>query len=167
MRAKAIGRICGSAILIASFISANTGSATAVAGDTRLINTETRVAAAEREARRSFPLLLSYSLSADSHIGDAAVRVAIPNANGGLALIWLTPTYGNDNIFMGIVANSEKSLDEPISFTLDQVRDWYAFGNDGKIFGSFTARALLPILESETAAQVAASLTTQALPTHW
>lgn len=108
------------------------------------------------------------------HKGDATdygVKVAFPvNADDTeYEVIWVTyfDQIDTDN-FVGRLSNAPNFMpgfyfDSDVSFTRDMIQDWYIF-EDGKVYGYFTVRVLLPQLDKDTAVQVIQSIHDSPLP---
>jgi len=72
---------------------------------------------------------------------------------------------------VGLLANDPVSFKgnagDAITFSADQVRDWYVFGADGKMYGNYTTRVMLADLSPELSAQIEAMLSPTPLPDTW
>lgn len=174
MHAKRIGRLTGFAILAASFVAANSGTATAIAGDVTISYEDSDAAmnTAQSQARGSLNTFFSQVLSADGQLlQDAGVKVAVPTADGVTEVIWVNPFAKDNNGFVGLLANDPNNFPgaagDRITFTEDQVRDWYVFGANGKMYGNYTTRVMLPDLSAELAAQITAMLSPTPMPETW
>lgn len=111
--------------------------------------------AAKAEAKNSFPLFLGQATDADGvSVGNAAVKVAfeIKPPEPGLEVIWVAPFVAYDaNTFAGLLANEPNdmpglSAGDAVRFTADMVADWSWTGPDGKLYGNYTTRVMLPQL---------------------
>ena len=174
MRAKSIGRLAGLAILATSFAAANTGTAVAIAGDTTIeyADNDNAMNAAQSQAQDTLPKFFQRVLSDDGHLlQDAGVKVAVPTSNDGLEIIWVSPFMKENNGFVGLLANDPESFEgqvgDPIAFSADQVRDWYVFGDNGKMYGNFTTRVMLADMSPELASQIQDMLAPAPLPDTW
>lgn len=175
---KTRGRIAGMTLFALSFVSANGRTAlqpaAAGAGDPVYAYTaaDPRMNAAETEAQARFTQFLAHVLDAEGIARpDAAVKVALPVAGGGHEIIWISPFGQQDGTFAGVLANEPDFIDgqlgDVVTFTAEQVRDWYFFGPDGLMYGSYTTRVMLDDLQPGQAAQIAALLSADPLPAGW
>ena len=174
MRAKTLGRLAGMAIIATSFVAANTGTATAIAGDVTIeyADSDAAMNAAQTLAQNTLPTFFQHVLSADGHmLQDAGVKVAVPTPNDGLEIIWVSPFMKENNGFIGLLANDpanfQGQVGDQISFTADQVRDWYVFDDTGKMYGNYTTRVMLADMSPELANQIQAMLAPTPIPETW
>lgn len=108
------------------------------------------------------------------HKGDATdygVKVSFPikGSETDSEVIWVTffDQIDVDN-FVGRLSNEPNfmsgfHLDSEVTFTQDMIQDWYIYEN-GKVYGYFTVRILLPQLDETTAEQVRQSMHDNPLP---
>ncbi len=77
----------------------------------------------------------------------------------------------NKNDFTGDLTNEPDDLaglhhGDSVAFTYDQISDWY-FTMNGKGYGYFTLRAMLPRLPKEQAEQFKEFLSPNPVPENW
>ena len=102
---------------------------------------------------------------------DYGVKVAFPvkEKDTNAEVIWVTYFDQIDvNHFVGRLSNEPNfmpglHLDSDVSFTRDMIQDWYIL-EDGKVYGYFTVRVLLPQLNETTADEVRRSMHENPLP---
>jgi len=175
MNWKMRGRVFGLALLSVNFVSANAGYSIgpAQAGSNNPITVSaTAISAAEEQARAHLTKFLDFALDDNGMARDnAAIKIAISGFGGDVEAVWVAPFAMRDGRYVGILANEPKSIDtkhsgDPVAFEAAQVRDWYFFGDDGKMYGSYTTRAMLPEMAPKAARQIAQILSPPA-PAHW
>lgn len=182
MHWKTGGRIAGIGLLMVSFVSANAGYGSAprsyvAAAASDVVQAAGHAAsamsaaedAALRHLDRFFARVLNGSGAADS---DAAVKIALPLRGGGTALAWIAPFAPDGERFIGVLATQQRAIEgyqpgDIVSFGRDQVRDWSFFGEDGKMYGSYTTRVLLAALDPEMTSAIADILSDEPLPAGW
>jgi len=141
------GRLAGLMLLAVSFVAANAG--TDPTGRTPgPDDTAARLDRASAEARLSLPDFLALVINRRGIASEAAVKVAMPTPEGGTEEIWITPFGIRDGDLVGLLATQPEHLHgrlryDTVVFRRDQVRDWSYIGGDGRIYGSFAARALV------------------------
>ncbi len=170
-------RLSATVCLLTAFIAANIGNGAAAEGDAPVVHLSANHIAmqdAEAAARRHLDRFLSNVLSETGTAPDeAALKVAVPTADQGAEVIWVTPfAVLEDGVFIGILANQPRTTTavkagDAIRFHRDQVRDWSFMGTDAKLYGSYTTRVLLPHLAQEQAAQIAHHLSDVPMPAEW
>ena len=174
------GRLMGGLIISMAFVSANADISAMPAWDLSEEShdaSQTSFSSAMSEAQTMARLHLDrFFLHVIDTEGrgraDAAVKIAVPVDDTMVEAIWITPFAEFDGQFIGILANDPQGLSDlgqgdAIMFDASQVRDWYFFGRDGKMYGSYTTRAMLPALEPAEAAEIAALLSSDPLPFGW
>lgn len=179
MHWKTTGRLVGAAILSCAFVVANAGTtaiqANAGQGDPVIGYDphDVRMNAAEAEARGQLDRFFSLVLDDDGLARpDSGVKVAVPVPGGGNEVIWVSPFGLRDGRFIGLLANqpqsiSDKQVGDVIAFAEAQVRDWYFFGEDGRMYGSYTTRVMLEDMSPAAAEQVLSVLSDTPLPAGW
>lgn len=180
MNIRTKGRIAGLAMLGAAFIATNafpsTGPVNAAQGGNVVLfpHDDTRMSIAQDTAQKHFSRFLDHVMNdAGQARADAAVKVAIPlEGDAGTEVIWVTPFAARDGLFIGALANEPRFLTgltsgDVIAFDGGQVRDWSFYGQDGKMYGSYTTRVILADLGPAQAAQIRALLSADPLPADW
>jgi uncharacterized protein YegJ (DUF2314 family) len=169
----------GLAIVAAAFVNANTGTtagpAQAGTGDPVIEYSDAHAAmnAAQTEAQGGLDMFFSNVLNAEGlPIADAGVKVALPTKDGTDEIIWVSPFGLRDGSFVGVLANEPAGLEglaigDVIAFDRAQVRDWYVFGDDGRMYGSYTTRVMLPDMSPETRSQIVEMLSENPIPAGW
>lgn len=175
---KLRGRLFGLALVGAAFVNANTGTtaAPARAGTTVPIVTDRRSEAqvhiAQAQAQGALDQLFHHVLNdLSATLSDVGVKVALP-APSGDRVIWVAPLGLRDDTFVGVLTGDPASqgaisLGEIVTFERAQVRDWYALGDDGRMYGGYTTRAMLMDMTPETRVEVTALLSEHPIPATW
>ena len=133
--------------------------------------------AAMQEAVRSLPRFLSEALGADGVSRDGmAIKVEL-QADGSVAgmteeIIWVAPFARIDGGFAGLLANEPQALGglkagDRVDFSQEQIVDWSFPGPDGKVYGNFTTRVMLPHLSDDERATLTEALSELAVPDFW
>ncbi len=169
---KRRGRLAGLAMLLAAALAANSGLARTGAPLPAQPNHATELTAPQIAARvhldRFFEAVLDENGVAQR---DAAVRIVLRGENGRPAFVWLTPFAQDGGQFYGAlteaVAGSQAAAKGLISFDRSQVVDWSFYGDDGRLYGNFTARILLATLQPAQAAEISAQLSKTPAPQGW
>ena len=177
MHWKTRGRALGVLILAGLFTSANSDlfATTAAAGDpvVQLTAGNAAMSDAEAAARRHVDRFFTRVMNAEGTTrDDASIKVAIPTHGQNAEVIWVDTITRHEGGFLGRLANTPRGLPDlflgdTVFFTDDQIRDWSFVGQDGKLYGSYTTRALLPHLTTDQAARIAAILSTRPTPVDW
>ena len=99
----------------------------------------------------------------------AAVRVALPAAEGRHVLVWITPFAVDNGAFFGAPGDATLSTGpvELITFERSQVVDWSFVGQDGLMYGNFATRLILHTILPSQAAEIAALLSDNPAPEEW
>lgn len=179
MNWKMRGRVFGLVLLSVNFVAANAGYSVGPAqasppkahkaSQTHLA----AIASAEEKARVHLSTFLDFALDDKGRARqNAALKIVVTGYGGDPETIWVTPFAKRDGRYVGLLANEPKSNNakragDAIAFETDQVRDWYFFGDDGKMYGSYTTRALLPEMAPKTARQISQILSATPAPAHW
>lgn len=180
MDIKAKGRLAGLTIFFAAFVGANAfpSASPAIASADRApvirySDGHARMTAAQASARQHLAQFLAHVLDEDGAASDgAAVKIAIPTAGGGQEVIWVSPFARRGETYLGILADEPKSIDgyhqgDLISFDSAQVRDWSFFGEDGRMYGSYTTRVIMAQLDPAQAERIQGLLSPTPLPSNW
>ncbi|NOR63579.1 MAG: DUF2314 domain-containing protein [Rhodobacteraceae bacterium] len=85
--------------------------------------------------------------------------------------IWVSPFIETETGFLGLLANEPVELPgltygSEVTFTLSQISDW-SYQRDGRAFGNFTTRVMLPSLAPDIAQNVRDYLTPAPMPEDW
>jgi uncharacterized protein YegJ (DUF2314 family) len=135
------------------------------------------MAAAMDEARQSLPRFLTEALGPDGQsIDGTAIKVRL-EADGSVPgmtheIIWASPFARMDGGFAALLANEPQALGglkagDRVDFTEDQIVDWSYSGPDGKLYGNFTTRVMVPHLSADEAAWLKDTLSELAVPDFW
>ena len=116
--------------------------------------------AAIAEAKRTLPLYLA-RLDAGQLAPSDGVKVAMPTGEGN-EHIWVHNVARDGDRLTGVLANQPNYLPDlnqgsPVTFTADMVSDW-SYEKDGRMWGNYTTRVMLPHLGPEDAASLRQSL---------
>ena len=130
---------------------------------------------AQAEAQKHLPKFLEKILDDQGLAAEGAmVKVAFPiskNGQSGHEVIWVGPFGGVDGNFRGMLANRPRDMEaqvgDIVEFDTTMIRDWMFTGPDGKLYGSYTTRVMLPDMHPQTAAQLRAALSENPLPSDW
>jgi uncharacterized protein YegJ (DUF2314 family) len=133
--------------------------------------------AAMEEAQRSLPRFLTEALGPDGQSLDGtAIKVRL-EADGSVPemtheIIWVGPFARVDGAYAGLLANEPQALGglkagDRVDFTQDQIVDWSFSGPDGKLYGNYTTRVMLPHLSADEAAWLNDALSELAVPDFW
>lgn len=180
---KSLGRRAGYVFLVLLFISANTSQglspqnrAEAASSGEQVVSFTTsdpRLNVAQENAQRYLTRFFNAVLD-DTGMArnDAAVQVAIPTNDATYEVIWITPFAQNGDHFIGLLANKPSNLvglkaGDAVKFSAEQVRDWYFIGRNGRIFGSYTTRAMLDDLDADQAEMISSMLSDSPVPSDW
>lgn len=173
------GRLFGISLLAISFVNANAGysagPAVAASGDPVIdySTSDSAMNLAQAEARQHLERFFSHVIADDGLAReDAAVKIALPTDGQDVEVIWVTPFGRAETGFVGVLANAPVRVDglelgDVVRFDEHQVRDWYYFGRDGQMYGSFTTRVMLSDMSPTAAAQVSGILSETPLPAGW
>ncbi|MBT8414228.1 MAG: DUF2314 domain-containing protein [Boseongicola sp.] len=179
MNWKMRGRVFGLALLTVNFVAANAGYSVgpAQAGSSDPNHATqarlTAIASAEDQARVHLSTFLDFALDDKGRARpNAALKITLAGYGGDEETIWITPFAKRDGRYVGLLANEPKSTDakhvgDAVAFEAAQVRDWYFIGDDGKMYGSYTTRAILPEMAPKTARQISQILSPTPTPAHW
>ncbi len=179
MNWKMRGRIFGLVLLSVNYVAANAGYSVgpAQAGPSDPIaNSQKHLVAltvAQNNAQGHLSQFLDYVLEDGGMARDnAAIKIALPLYGGEEEHVWVQPFGLRDGRYVGLLANEPKAIDrkhigDAVAFDVEQVRDWYFFGDDGKMYGSYTTRVMLPDMAPKTARQISQILSASPVPAHW
>ena len=129
--------------------------------------------AAQDEARAYLDTFFANILDENGFSQDGSgVKVAFPIGGDSVEVIWVSPFGQRDGQFIGVLANRPRDIEgysvgDTITFERDQIRDWYVFGPNGKMFGSYTTRVMLADMSADAAAQLAEMLANPPVPADW
>ena len=107
----------------------------------------------------------------DDPVPDAGVKVIVPIDDTLAEVIWVAPFARTGQSFFGYLQNEPEHMEgyqvgDSIRFGQDQIADWY-LSRDGKVFGNFTTRVMLPHLSEEDRAWLSEMLSDQPIPSDW
>jgi len=130
---------------------------------------------AQEDARRSLPDFLAHKLDETGTAAEGAmVKVGFPiTSEDGEndEVIWVGPFSKSGNTFTGALANDPVYIGgaygDEVTFTQDMIRDWMYQGEDGKLYGNYTTRVMLPELTATQAAQISQLLSEDPMPARW
>lgn len=116
--------------------------------------------AAIAEAKASLPVFLA-RLDAGQLKPTDSLKVGFP-ANGGHEHIWVNNIARKGDQVTGTLANEPNWMPDlhegsPVTFEPGLVSDW-SYEKDGKLWGNYTTRVMLPALSPEEAEAVKANL---------
>lgn len=130
---------------------------------------------AQAEAQRHIDDFLNFALDNQGIAGEGMlVKVAFPTSiPEKTEVIWVGP-FGrtSDGRFEGILANAPVDIPSAgtsgnVTFDKAMIRDWMFTGRDGKLYGSYTTRAMLPDMSPDMARQLTAAFSENPLPRRW
>lgn len=99
-----------------------------------------------------------------------SLKVAVPIAGSddGNEIIWVNSIRKRGKAFSGKLANApvlfKGDVGDPLKFNESQIADWGLSAPNGKLFGHYTTRAMLPRLPSDQAAQIKSILSKRPMP---
>ena len=136
------------------------------------------MSAAEAEAKASLPKFLIEVVGPDGYaIEGTAVKVSFPTVDpesSGMdtEVIWVSPWAMSQGQFRGLLANEPVALGDlrvgdVVDFRQDQIHDWSYFGEDGKLYGNYSTRVMLPHIPAEQAAEFNDLLSANPIPDYW
>ena len=90
------------------------------------------------------------------------LKVALPSSNGGREHIWVVGVTRSGDGYRGRLDNEPQRLPglsrgSEVSFTTDMISDW-AYEHNGRLWGGYTLRVMLPDLSPDDAAGLRAHL---------
>jgi len=139
-------------------------------------DSDTEMNAAIAQARETFPLfMLQYYREADdtgAFLDAFSVKVEMLTSDGVTTeIIWVSPFIETETGFLGLLANDPDDLPglaygSEIEFTFDQIADW-SYVRDGRGFGNFTTRVMLPDIDPDLAQELKDYLSEVPLPAEW
>ncbi|QGX98952.1 DUF2314 domain-containing protein [Roseovarius faecimaris] len=160
--------------LLAATVAGLTATAPARAADpvVDFATSDAEMQAAVARATDSLDLFLRHALDAQSRsVPDAGVKVIVPIDDTLAEVIWVAPFARTGQSFFGYLQNEPEHMEgyqvgDSIRFGQDQIADWY-LSRDGKVFGNFTTRVMLPHLSEEDRAWLSEMLSDQPIPSDW
>ena len=166
MTVKRRARLWAALILALAGASANSsytgpsGYAVAAAPNDRIEQAELLAVlpGAEAAARASFERFVQGAMMHTKTSPDAAVRI---RQNG--VEQWLFDISHKDGGYQG----RQAGVSEAITFTEDEVIDWSHTARNGRLYGNFTARAMMEVLPDYRAALIATTLSLDPMPKEW
>ena len=124
------------------------------------------------EARSSLPQFLANTQGANGQsIEGAGLKVEFNAESEQSEVIWIVPFAPRGEGFVGILANEPNSLPgknagDMVEFSEAQIADW-TYSAEGKLFGNYTTRVMLPHLDEATQTQLSQILSDTPVPTGW
>lgn len=106
-------------------------------------------------ARAHLSFFLDYATPDRLLSGNVMVKYAAPVVGKTIQVehIWVAVEQIDGDQITGIIANEPYDLDakqgDRIDFEMSQVSDWSYWGTDGKLYGNYTTRVMLPQLSAE------------------
>ena len=175
MTYKTRGRWAGLAFLVLGFVSANAGAidapSAAAAAQPEIAGGPTAedvLPGASALARETFPRFLAAATSRGGKtLPGAAVKITVPLSDGTEATAWVDRVSADGDGFTGRPMGQALTLGDTLTFTAADVLDWSDTGPDGRIYGNFTARAMMEVLPPHRAALIAATLSLDPYPAGW
>ena len=128
--------------------------------------------AAGQQARATLPAFWALYYAKDPSRTRFAVNARMATGSGGFEAIWVGVTGHDGDKIGGVLANEpndmpQRHLGTAVQVSEADIEDW-SYEKDGKLYGSYTTRAVLPRLpkdqQTSVAAQLAPSPTEQAAP---
>ncbi|WP_156799251.1 hypothetical protein [Oceanicola granulosus] len=137
----------------------------AAAADTGLPLAPRTLEAARVQASETLAMFLRHAVGPDGRAAEgAALQVALPAEDGPGLQVVLVSDVRVDNIqFSGVVEGRPGR----VSFDPSHIRDWIWRGEDGRLYGSYIARASLPSFHPSAAAALGATLSEDPVPAVW
>ena len=166
MHWKLRGRIAGTLLFAAMFVSANFPNAgSATAGDPAPRLQKANLQETDAASRRTVDRFLAISTGTDATpLQSASAKIELSDREGNTKSLWVSTLKKQGNLYTGRAAGSEKTT---VTFHKHQIRDWSFVGRDGKIYGNYTTRSLLPSLQPQQATQIAIALSKTPTPVGW
>lgn len=139
-------------------------------------DTDAKMNAAIADAQSGLTSFLDNALDADGNgLPGTGLKVGLPKVtgDGGLEHIWVGPLrYFGNGTFAGILGNEPNWLGDlragdQVDFDISQISDWSFFGPDGKLYGNYTTRVMLPQMDKSTAADLQSILSANPVPADW
>jgi len=108
---------------------------------------------ASEQARATLPKFLEMMASPPDGTSEYSLKVAVPAKDGSSEHIWMSDISVNGDEFTGIVNNDPKDvagmkIGDRASFVKTDVSDWQ-FMKDEKLFGHYTTRTMLNLMNEE------------------
>ncbi|MQY41015.1 DUF2314 domain-containing protein [Epibacterium sp. SM1969] len=111
------------------------------------------------EARITLPKFLSAVTQPDNSLHPTSmlkVSVPVDAPNTEEEIIWVDSVSREGSTFIGQLANAPNHMPgltkgSQIQFEENAIFDWSIWGDDGKLYGNYTTRVMLPELDLETA----------------
>lgn len=177
MNWKMRGRVFGLGLLAVNFVAANAGYSVGPAQASvkaPTIKAQSHIAALTKSqilAQGQFSQFLDHVLHDDEN-GTSAIKIALPQDGGTEILVWVKPTGLSDDRYSGTMVPDRNAVGAQVSnasvaFDVEQVRDWSFIGKNGKMYGNYLTREMLPDMAPKTARQIALVLAPTPVPAHW
>ena len=127
------------------------------------INAESpEMIAAHKEARRTLGDFVTKIKNPPQDWSEMSLKVALPTKDNSLEHIWMSDIQTTANEYEGTVGNDPYNVEgvkfgDRVKFKYADISDWQ-YMKDGKLYGHYTTRALLPTLPPEQQKQMNAIL---------
>ncbi len=137
--------------------------------------TDPEMNAAITEAKQTLPLFLKNAMS-DWHLPrNALVKVSFPVETPAMdnEIIWVGDArQTGPESFIGYLANTPKhipgaSQGSEVRFSIDQIEDWSWSDASGRLYGNYSARAMLPYVDLATRRSLEGALSPNPIPSSW
>ncbi len=134
------------------------------------------MAAAIEEARSNLDFVLARLATEDGGLHPALnlkARLPVNHFDVDDEVIWVENlALAEDGTFTGQLANDPAylpglTLGDSVSFGRDQIADWSVLSTDGRMYGHYTTRVMLPHLSRAEAEQVGDLLSPDPIPEAW
>ncbi len=128
--------------------------------------------AAIAEARVSLPQFLANTKGPDGQsVQGAGLKVEFNAETDQSEVIWIVPFAERGEGFVGILANEPTAMPgqhagDMVEFTEAQIADW-TYSADGKLYGNYTTRVMLPHVDEATRTQLNQVLAENPVPDGW
>ncbi|EBA09941.1 YegJ family protein [Sagittula stellata] len=137
---------------------------------------DAEMSAAIEEARSHLDFVLARLTTDDGGLHPALnlkARLPVDHFDVDDEVIWVEHVaLSEDGRFTGKLANDPAylpglSLGDTVSFERDQIADWSVLSTDGRMYGHYTTRVMLPHLSRSEAEQVGDLLSPDPIPEAW
>lgn len=129
--------------------------------------------AAMAEARGSLDKVFAVAMNDAGALHPAIfLKVAVPVETTDITVenIWVNAATRNNGSFSATLANAPVYFDarqgDAIRFTKDQIVDW-SFSDNGTLYGNYTTRVQLPLMDAQTRGALQSQLSENPLPDGW
>jgi uncharacterized protein YegJ (DUF2314 family) len=139
-------------------------STAAMAGDPTwdFTSDDAEMNAAIAEAQRTMPIFVAKLDETDLNTQTMLLKVGLPFGNDGYEHIWCQVISRDGDTYEAVISNDPVYIDakqyDPVTIKQAQVSDWTYWNKDGKMEGAYTLRVMLPRMDKDQAASLAAQL---------